>query len=87
MDTLFRIYTEDINRDAVLAITGQTFDAFTCIPSNGVWQGTSEASLILEIAGKDSDAIAVRGLAQHIKAMNHQDAVLITRTPFEGVLV
>jgi hypothetical protein len=86
--TLYRIYTEDVNRDGILAATESHFDAFTLIPSRGAWRGHSEASLILEIVGNDSDAyLAVHALAGEIKAINRQDAVLITQTPITQTLV
>lgn len=86
--TLYRIQTEDMNRDAILELATDRFDAYTVIPSRGSWKGISEASLILEVVGNDDDAyLAVHALAVDIKAMNKQDAVLITRTPITQELV
>jgi hypothetical protein len=86
--TLYRIYTEDTNREAVQQLATDRFDAYTLIPSRGSWKGTTEASLILEVVGNDDDTyLAVHALATDIKVLNHQDAVLITRTPITQTLV
>ena len=86
--TLYRIYTEDANREAVQSLASNRFDAYTLIPSRGSWKGTTEPSLILEVVGNDDDSyLAVHALATDIKALNHQDAVLITRTPITQELI
>lgn len=86
MNTLYRIYTEDVNRAWIVAYVGAAFQSFTLIPASGVWQYIIEQSLIIEIIGTAEDAIAVRGTAQGIKAHNKQDAVLITKSNIEGIL-
>jgi hypothetical protein len=73
---MYRIYTEDVNREAIQALADSFFDGYTLIPSVGVWAGTHEASLIVEVATEARDS--VHELASEIKALNHQQAVLVT---------
>lgn len=87
MNTLYRIYTEDINRNEVLEIVAKYFDAFTVIPCKGAWKGAHESSLIIEII--DSDVIAPKVIycAETIKYTNKQESVLITKSTIESELV
>lgn len=86
--TTFRIYTEDVNREQVLAETTALFPSFNYGTITGYWQGQGEGSLVLEIVG-DARKLAkhVKALATRIKIINHQEAVLITKTPVESQLV
>lgn len=87
MTDVFRIYTEDVNRDAIAQICSDKLPAFTLIPARGIWQGTQEHSLIIEVIGKLSDRLAVEYTARAIKRANKQDAVLVTHSKLEGVLI
>lgn len=87
MTDVFRIYTEDVNRDAIAQICSGKLPAFTLIPARGIWQGTQENSLIIEVIGKLSDRLAVEYTALAIKHANGQDAVLVTHSKLEGVLL
>ena len=50
----------------------------------GLWQGTWENSLIIET---DAEYSHVEQLAQAIKELNKQDAVLIQQIKCEGYLI
>ena len=79
---MITIHTEDVNRDGIIAILDRYFDAYTLIPAIGRWKGKAEASLIIQIA--DTGAHSARAtdvvirIADEIKALNNQEAVLIT---------
>lgn len=77
-----RLYTEDKNRDRITTIVGEHFEGFSLIPCEGVWHGTIERGLIVEIASRTpvTDIPLARLIAQEIKAYNTQEAVLMTIT-------
>jgi hypothetical protein len=80
---LYRICTENINRDKIELLLKSYVDGFTIIEGTGYWQGQREASLIVEIAGEQSYLhTVVRQVAKGIKLMNKQEAVLVQS--FEG---
>lgn len=82
---MYRIYTEDVNRDAIQALADSFFDGYTLVPTIGVWSGTHEASLIVEIVSDARDS--VHELATAIKDLNHQQAVLVTHVRQDEVFV
>jgi len=80
---IYRIYTEDINRNKIEAAANNLFDGFTLIPAIGYWKGIKENSIIIEIFTTDVDSVF--SLADQIKEFNNQEAVLVvsvfTREP------
>jgi hypothetical protein len=88
MATLYRIYTEDVNRDEVRRIIDAHLSLYTLITAEGIWDGKTENSLIIEYISDDSFAYQlVVTVAKFIKKLNNQDAVLVTFTPIESELV
>jgi hypothetical protein len=81
MPKIHRIYTEDVNRKALIELTVDTFDNFTVQPTTGYYQGEPEDSIVLEIVGANVQAIGK--LAQKIRAMNGQKSVLVMSLPGE----
>lgn len=71
-----RIQTEDVNRDDVLALLDQAFEAYTVNLSLGRWRGKSEPSLTIEVTGTTYEAVSK--VAEDIRAMNSQEAVLVS---------
>lgn len=82
---MYRLYTEDLNRDSLVRTIGQHFPSFTLIPALGYWQGQSEASLIIEIATEDSGAILK--LTESIRILNSQSSVLVSSVESSNMLV
>lgn len=75
---IYRIYTEDKNRETIEQIVGAHMDGYTLIPCSGVWKGSHERSLIIEIVTDRLDApTVVKAIAQEIKTANEQEAVMI----------
>ena len=74
---LYRMLTEDINRDDILELTSNEFDGFTIYKATGYWQGVGENSLIIEVISENDIADKWQALAETIKANNKQQAVLI----------
>jgi hypothetical protein len=86
MKTLYRIYTEDVGRVAILYVMNAHYDAYTLIPCKGYWAGESENALIIEILTTD-DISHIRRIVQYIKDQNKQQSVLITSSLVESELV
>lgn len=75
MDTVYRIYTEDADRRAVVeAVTGK-FESFTLQPTTGYYKGEQENSIVIEIVDAKEDD--VEAVAQSIRAINGQKSVLV----------
>jgi hypothetical protein len=74
---LYRILTEDTNRDAIVELASRSFDSFSLVPILGYWKGKPESSLAIEL---DTDQEAkVQILAHDIRTANKQEAVLVQR--------
>lgn len=46
---LYRIVTEDKNRERIIRAVSAKFDGFTLLPTTGFWRGTREKSIVIEI--------------------------------------
>ena len=75
---IYRIYTEDLNREKIEQNVSDFFDGFTVYSAIGFWKTKKEKSLIIEILGKESDKRNVFWLADLIKESNKQESVLVT---------
>ena len=75
---LYRILTENKNRQVVEDIVSAEFPGFTIIEAMGYWNGVRELSLIIEIdAGNEFKGMAVTRIAEMIKRHNQQESVMI----------
>ncbi len=84
---LYRIYTEDKNRESIEALVNQYFSGFTIIETTGYWEGTKEKSLIIEIITADHNGSTVRVLAEAIRSKNKQQSVLVTSTEIKQTFI
>ena len=75
MDIVYRIYTEDADRKAVIDAVGRQFESFTLHETTGYYRGKPERSLVIEIV--DADAQTVEATARAIRAINGQKNVLV----------
>lgn len=73
---VYRMYTEDVNRNRILEVLNSKFDGFTLIPTIGAWRGQLENSLLIEVF--NTDHATVIEAAQTIARINNQDAVAVT---------
>lgn len=71
-----RLYTEDVNRKSILQILNKHVKAYTVFTATGIWEGTEENSLCIELIGISFQDVAT--IATAIKEANNQDAVLYT---------
>jgi hypothetical protein len=75
MNTVYRIYTEYLNRSKILRLAGKTFESFTLQPITGYYRGKPEKSIVLEIVEAKQREVAA--LASAIRRLNGQKSVLI----------
>ena len=82
---LYRIMTEDINRDSIIAIVAELFESFTIIPAIGFYRGKPENSIIIEIEDCGSNANRmVLNISDHIRRRNKQHSVLVSKIETES---
>ena len=86
---LYRILTEDKgNTPAVTDIVAYAFGAFTCYSARGMWEGKNESTLIIEVDTLGRDRLEeVRKVADKIKVLNGQDAVLVQQIRTQSFLI
>lgn len=86
---IFRIVTENVNREGVEALLKERFSGFTILEARGHFKGADrwydEASLVIEIAG--AGRAQVESVACAIRELNQQEAVLIEEVPARSVLM
>jgi hypothetical protein len=83
---LYRIYTEDVNRNRVEAIASARLpEGFTLLTGRGCWHGSCENSLVIEATGIDKDTANL--VASDIKLANDQESVLVIGIPVESEFV
>lgn len=79
---VFRLYTED--KSVVRLLEANGFDGATLFHGTGVWQGTVEASLVIEILATLADRERIIRLARSIALANTQSEVLVTWNSSKG---
>lgn len=82
---MYRLYTQDLNREELNAIIAAQFDSFTTYNARGFYHGTPEDSLVIEI--ETQDGAGVEKIAQEIKRVNAQESVLLEEIPTKARLV
>ena len=82
---LYRIMTEDLNRQAVLSEVSKSFEGFTVREALGYWRGTPEASITIEIITDDKPGVL--RVAEAIRVLNHQESVLVDCVKDDAELV
>lgn len=79
MDTVYRIYTEDSDREAVISLVSERFESFTLHETTGFFKGQPEKSIVIEIVeGREED---IEQVAHAIRAINGQKTVLVMGLP------
>ena len=85
--TKYRILTENLNRDKVADIVARHFAGFTIIAGDGHWKGGSEKSVTIEVIAERDVLETIRFIAQEIKTLNKQEAVIIELTAVDLLTV
>ena len=76
-----RIYTENKNTPAILAILSLHLPGFTVLEATGFWSSVKEDSLVIEVIGPIELGFTMKRLATEIKTANAQESVLVTIQP------
>lgn len=88
---LYRLITENINQQRIIEIVQRYFDSFTLIPAIGYWQGQREPALIIEVCSSynhpNISENNINFIAQEIKELNHQQAILIQKIESSTLLL
>jgi hypothetical protein len=83
---LHRIYTENKNLEGIKKILNRAFESYTLLECVGIWKGTEEKSLIIEVLTRINPAY-FELVADDIKDLNQQQAVLVTVSEIESSLI
>jgi hypothetical protein len=78
MDKLYRLYTEDLNRGAIVERVGTYFPGFNIREAEGYYKGQRERAIVIELMAPAEQAHVVKFLAAVIKQLNRQECVLVT---------
>jgi hypothetical protein len=85
---LYRIYTEDKDEQAVRkTLAAYQIEAYTVIHGQGVREGRSEASIIIEVLSDWSIINKIQFVCQQLKCALAPQAVLFTVGRVEGRLI
>ena len=84
---LYKIYTENVNRDRIEKAAEHWLGSFTIYAATGCCLGIWENSLVIEVVGSAETILPVQALADAIKLFNKQDWVLVTRQPCETLSI
>ena len=87
---LYRLFTENRNYDQLKSLVCHYFDGATLITAEGIWQGNSEHSLIIEIECIylcHNVPERIERLCYDIKKLNQQDKILVQRIESDSQLV
>ncbi len=82
---MYRICTEDKNREQVHAILDEFVDGYALFPGVGSWKGQRELSLTIDLVY--AERWVVYAIAQRIKDLNNQEAVLVLEIPETSTFV
>ena len=86
---MFRIVTENKNREGVEALLKERFSGFTIYEARGHFKGAErwydEAALVIEVAG--AGRAEMESAACAIRELNQQEAVLLEEVPARSLLL
>lgn len=75
MSRVYRIYTQELNRDEIIRLTAKKFESFTLEATTGYTKGKPEQSMVIEIV--DARKKDVAALAKSIRRLNGQKSVFV----------
>lgn len=79
---IYRIYTEEKNKKAIVQLLAKQFESFTLQPTLGYYRRKPEKSIVIEIVG--GQAAQIRRLVERIRKMNGQKSALILKFTAES---
>lgn len=84
---LYRILTEDINRDRVEEIVSRHFPGYTIFKAEGFWKLIKENTLVIEITDPNITREKIDQVAAEIRDANAQETVLVQEIQNDSWLV
>jgi len=85
---LFKIYTEDVNRERIERICLDYLlfgTGFTITTGTGYWLGHREKCVVIEVVGREADKDQVLRAASKIKTANKQEVVMVVEAVADNV--
>ena len=82
---MYRICTEDVNREAIQRILDAHVDGYGLFAGIGCWKGQHEDSLSIDLIGATRETVLA--IAEAIKATNKQESVLVYEIPVNATFV
>ena len=82
---MYRILTEDVNREGIFKILDSRLDGYTVTPAIGSWRGVRESSLAIDLVG--IDGVTVDAIVSAIKTTNEQESVLVLHFTAQSIFV
>lgn len=82
---MYRILTEDVNRETIYSILDSRVDGYTVSTGIGSWKGQRENSLAIDLVGYTFSTAKV--IAEEIKTANGQESVLILDVPATATFI
>lgn len=78
---MIRLFTENKNKDEVIAILGRHFDGFTVSEGVGYYKGQPEKSLIVDLMLQESAEadVEIANAVAEIGEYNNQESILVQR--------
>ena len=75
MSKVYRIYTQELNKDEIIRLTAKQFESFTLETTTNYTKGKPERSMVLEFV--DARKKDVAALAKNIRRLNGQKSVFV----------
>ena len=82
---LFKIYTEDVDREKIERICSEELESFTITTGTGYWHYRRENCIVIDVVGREADRKAVLKTASRIKTKNNQESVMVVETVADHV--
>lgn len=87
MDKIYRLYTEDIDRESIMQTVSKYFHGFNVQEAEGYYKGNRELALVIELVAPAHMSHVMRFIAKVIAQVNGQDCVLVTEHSVKGEFV
>lgn len=84
---IYRLYTEDIDRNNIINLVSRYYPGFNVREAEGYYKGLMEKAIVIELVAMGSQAHVIRFLAKAIAQMNRQECVLVTSQPCKAEFV
>lgn len=79
--------TGELDVIKAIDIIGKYFSGFTYWKAKGIWKGTSEDTLIIQIAGNSDIENPVYSLVRELKYELSQDTILLSYASFKNKFI